>query len=218
LCIARGVAGQARHQATTFGVRPVARASNLVTTAPRCEPLLYESSMEDIMTRVALAAIACGLVLLTAPALAQDAAPVMPPPTESGRYAFERVPEGFMRLDRHTGHVSLCAQRAAGWTCSAVADERAALESEIGRLQGEVGRLQSEVCALRKELLARGPTPGDGKTESVPPVAGAPDKAPETPRMPTDADIERVKSFIENVWRRLVEMMANMQRDMQRKS
>ena len=36
--------------------------------------------------------------------------------------------------------------------------------------------------------------------------------------MPSDAELDRVMGFIEKVWRRLVEMMVDLQRDMQRKS
>jgi hypothetical protein len=36
--------------------------------------------------------------------------------------------------------------------------------------------------------------------------------------VPSDAELDRVLSFMERVWRRLVEMMADLQRDMQRKS
>lgn len=158
------------------------------------------------MTRVALAAIVSGLVLVAGPASTQEMAPGMPPAPEPGRYAFERVPDGIMRLDRQTGQMSLCGHGSTGWTCKAVADERAALENEIGRLQ-------IEIASLRKELLARSQPP-DPKADPVPPTANA----PETPRMPTDADLERVRTFVEGIWRRLVEMMANVQREMQRKS
>jgi hypothetical protein len=78
-----------------------------------------------------------------------------------------------------------------------VPDERAALESEIGRLQRESG-------ALKKDMLARGlPLPGG--------VASAPSatqrelnlKVP----LPSDAEIDRVMSAFEKMWRRLVDMM-----------
>ncbi len=175
------------------------------------------------MRRVALVAVVSGLSLLSGAGFAQEAAPTMPPAPEPGRYAFERVPDGIMRLDRQTGHVTLCGHGGSGWTCKAVADERAALENEIGRLQSEIGRLQIEIATLRKDLLARSQPPAEPKQEAkpdsktadpVPPTANA----PETPRMPTDADLERVRTFVEGIWRRLVEMMANVQREMQRKS
>ena len=76
------------------------------------------------------------------------------PDSENGRYAFNQVSDGMLRLDTRTGQVSLCAKKDAGWACNAVPDERQALESEIARLQRENG-------VLKKDMLARGlPLPG----------------------------------------------------------
>jgi len=97
------------------------------------------------MLRVAFAALGVGLVVAPLVALAQTP----PPDSENGRYSFNQVPEGLLRLDGRTGQVSLCDKRAAGWSCQAVPDERNALEAEINRLQ-------SETAKLKKELIARG--------------------------------------------------------------
>jgi hypothetical protein len=102
-----------------------------------------------------------------------------------------------LRLDTRTGAASICARKDAGWACNSVPDERQALENEIARLQGENG-------ALKKEMLARGlPLPGG--------VASAPSvnqrelnlRVP----LPSDAEIDRVMSAFERVWRRLQEMV-----------
>ena len=78
----------------------------------------------------------------------------MPGESDDARYSFNRVDEGYLRLDGRTGQVSLCTRRPAGWACQTVADDRAALEAEIARLQGEN-------AALKKEMLARKlPLPG----------------------------------------------------------
>jgi hypothetical protein len=85
--------------------------------------------------------------------------------------------------------------------------ERVALEAEIARLQ-------SDNAALKKELVARGlPLPSGVKSE--PPPAKV-----ERPRLqlPNDADFDRVMGFIEKVWRRLVEMIVNVQRDVWKKT
>ncbi len=92
-------------------------------------------------------------------------------------------------------------------------DERAALEETIGRLQGDN-------AALKKELLAKGMALPSG-VKADPPAAKetGKDKPADSPsvKVPSDADMERVLGFIEKVWRRLVEMMVDLQRDMQRK-
>jgi hypothetical protein len=133
---------------------------------------------------------------------------VPPGATENGRYAFYRVRESFMRLDTRTGQVSQCGWSATGWACQAVPNERTALESEIARLQ-------SENAALKKELFARGMALPNG-VKSDPPLARAPDAKPDA-KGPTEAELDRVLGFMEKVWRRLVEMMAELQRDIQRK-
>jgi len=122
--------------------------------------------------------------------------------------------EGFIRLDGRTGQLAQCGWSAAGWSCKAVPDERAALESEISRLQ-------RENAALKKSLLARGlDLPGGVKPDAPAakdgtPGAKAPDAAPE---LPTEAELDRAIAFVKRVWRRLVEMMVDLQRDIQRKS
>ena len=126
---------------------------------------------------------------------------------DDNRYSFKRVDEGYLRLDGRTGQVSLCTRRAVGWACQAVPDERVALEGEIARLQGEN-------AALKKELLAHDlPLPGVVKPEPQ-------EIKPQEPSLPLpDAtDLNKLKSFIENVWRRLVEMIATLQKDMLRKT
>jgi hypothetical protein len=144
------------------------------------------------MRRLLVAFVA--LAALAVPALAQSV-----PDSENGRYAFSQVPDGMLRLDTRTGAVSLCGKQAAGWSCAAVPDERSALESEIARLQRENG-------TLKKEMIARGvPLPGN--------VTGLP-MAPADQRelqlkvpLPSDAEIDRVMSAFERMWRRLVDMV-----------
>ena len=128
------------------------------------------------------------------------------PQSDDSRYTFNRIDDAYLRLDGRTGQVSICAQRPAGWACQAVPDERAALEAEIARLQ-------AENAAVKKELIARNlPLPGTVKPEA--PAAG-----PDEPRLqlPNDADLNKVMNFVEKVWRRLLEMMATVHKDLLKK-
>jgi hypothetical protein len=129
------------------------------------------------------------------------------PDSDDARYTFNRIDDGYLRLDGRTGQVSICARRSAGWACQAVPDERAALEAEIARLQ-------AENVAVKKELIARNlPLPGTVKPDSPP---GNSDDS--RLQLPNDADLNKVMNFIEKVWRRLVEMIATLQKDMLKKS
>jgi hypothetical protein len=138
-------------------------------------------------------------------ALAAASAQTATPDSENGRYSFNPVAEGVLRLDTRTGQVSQCSRSDAGWVCKAVPDERSALETEIARLQGEN-------ATLKKELLARGlPVPG------VPSPPAAKPGDPEL-KLPSDAEVDKVISFLEKVWRRLIEMGKEVQKDVERKN
>ena len=152
----------------------------------------------------AIFAILGGLLFVSAPAQAHDPAPE----TENGRYSFNRIEDGFLRLDRRTGQVSLCDRRAVGWACQAIPDDRTALESEIMRLQ-------NENAALRTELLARNLPPPGGRDYAQKDAQIAKRDEPAL-RLPSDEDLERVKIFVEKAWRRLVEVMVNIQKDVLR--
>ncbi|MBV8109863.1 MAG: hypothetical protein JO012_08865, partial [Hyphomicrobiales bacterium] len=81
-------------------------------------------------------------------------------------------------------------------------------------LEAEIARLQGENTAVKKELLARNlPLPGTVKPE--PPAA-----EPQEPRLqlPHDVDLNKVMNFVEKIWRRLVEMIATLQKDMLKKT
>src|SRR3954454_1406418 len=57
--------------------------------------------------------------------------------TENGRYSMTPVQDGFLRLDTRTGAVAMCRVVNGAPECRLAAEERAALENEIGRLQAE---------------------------------------------------------------------------------
>jgi hypothetical protein len=129
------------------------------------------------------------------------------PEATDGRFVFHRVQDSFVRLDSRTGQVSLCSRRTVGWTCQVAPDDRNVLE-------GEISRLRNDNAVLKKELLARGlPLPGGLK--GAPPTAGDESKSL---KLPTEADMERVMTFIEKAWRRLVEMIENLQKDVMKKT
>jgi hypothetical protein len=114
------------------------------------------------------------------------------------------VPDGVLRLDTRTGQISQCSRSDAGWACKVVPDERSALETEIARLQGEN-------ATLKQELLARGiPVPGVSNPSG--PKSGKP-----ALKLPSDAEVDKVISFLERVWRRLIEMGQNVQKDVEKK-
>jgi len=150
------------------------------------------------MTRIGLFVLAFAAVLATSSARAQGG-----PENEDSRFTFHRTDDGYLRLDGRSGQVSICARRSTGWACQVVPDERAALEAEIARLQ-------SDNVALKRDLLSRNlPLPGGIRPEA-PIVRG---DEPQIP-LPSDAELNRVMTFMEKVWRRMVEMIVATQKDM----
>src|SRR5262245_35022293 len=135
--------------------------------------------IRHVLARHVLAVAAAAAALSAPAALAQG-------PDEDKRYQFNQVADGYLRLDLKTGQVSLCNRRDIGWSCVAVADDRAAFDSEIARLQGENG-------ALKKALLDRGlPLPGGVRPDpqATPPAAAtAPVARNDNPdlKLPSDA-------------------------------
>jgi hypothetical protein len=170
--------------------------------------------------------------------------PGQPPDFNKPRFAFHRTDSGFLRLDLFTGAVASCSRNAADWTCIPGRDEQAALDREIEQLKRDNAILKNTLLEhgvpLPNDMKADAPlfppaAGGGGKgsgasaapeavlrpPQTVPPTApeaapsaksGEPDHASRE-----DAEVERIMVVMEKVWRRLVEMMMNIQRDLQKK-
>jgi len=139
------------------------------------------------------------LAVTLAGALIAPAAHAQTPEAEdTTRYQFNRVEDGYLRLDLKTGQVSLCSRRPVGWACQSVPDDRAAYDSEIARLQGEN-------AALKKAMLDRGQSLPGGVTSDAPAARGDRDL-----KLPSHADVDRMVTAVEKVWRRLVEMLMSL--------
>jgi hypothetical protein len=164
------------------------------------------------------------------------------PDAENGRYTLSPVADGVVRLDTRTGAVSTCNNGDTGWACYSVPDERAALDAEIGRLQAdsekskteleesrteleksrtELEKSKTELEKLKTELAAREPAVTGKIDEALPktdqlkkpePKVAERERRIEIP-LPSDRDMDRMMSFIEQAWRRLVEMANRMQKD-----
>lgn len=132
------------------------------------------------------------------------------PDSENGRYTFSPTADGVMRLDTKTGTVSNCSNSAAGWACYAVPDERKALDEEIGRLQAENEKLKAQLALRDPAAAAKGSDKGADKPAS--PNTAENQRKIEIP-LPSDQDMDRVVSFLQRAWKRLVDMANQMQKD-----
>ncbi len=136
------------------------------------------------------------------------------PDGENGRYVLSPVSDGVIRLDTRTGSVSTCSNSGAGWACYAVPDERAALDAEIGRLQAENENLKGQLSAREPTVSGKidEPLPKADSLKKPEPKIAEGERKIEIP-LPSDRDMDRMMSFLEQAWRRLVEMANRMQKD-----
>jgi hypothetical protein len=129
------------------------------------------------------------------------------PENAEGRFTFGRMSDGYVRLDNRTGQVSFCSKRTVGWTCQLAPEDRGVFENEITRLQ-------EENATLKKELLTNGlALPGSMKNE----VPMAQNDRPSF-TMPSDEQIDRMKGMVGKAWRRLVDLISTLQKDVLKKS
>jgi hypothetical protein len=165
-------------------------------------------SPSKFVTSISAVAVVLGLG-----AIAAVAAQPMPD-AENGRYALSPVADGVIRLDTRTGAVSTCSNGGAGWACYAVPDERAAMDAEIGRLEADNEKLKAQLA--EREPVVTGkidePLPKTDSLKKPEPKAADGERKIEIP-LPSDRDMDRMMSFLERAWQRLVEMANRMQRD-----
>jgi hypothetical protein len=218
-----------------------ARSLTRLATGDIMGPILYVIAILAMIPRPLLAQE--NSVEMPSQAPRPQVQPSQPPDFGNPRFVFHRSDGAFLRLDLVTGAVASCSQNAADWTCVPGRDERAALDHEIARLQRDNAALKNALLEhgvpLPNGMKADAPTlpsatggggsrgaPVPAETiprppQTVPPAASAPPpsaKSGEPDRASReDAEIERIMTIMEKVWRRLVEMMTNIQRDLQKK-
>jgi hypothetical protein len=136
------------------------------------------------------------------------------PDTENGRYALQAVTDGVIRLDTRTGAVSTCSNNGNGWACYAVPDERNALDVEIGRLQADNERLKAQLAAREPPVTGKidEPLPKTDSLKKPEPKIAEGERKIEIP-LPSDRDMDRMMSFLEQAWRRLLDMANRVQKD-----
>jgi hypothetical protein len=168
-----------------------------------------------------------GLVAAGMVAFGAGLAPADPmPDSENGRYALSPITDGVLRLDTRTGAVSTCTNtNGNGWACYVVPDERAALDTEIGRLEADNEKLKAQLAARDQappKIDEPKITESLPKGDSLKPLPAEPKVAEgqrkiEIPRieipLPSDRDMDRMMTALEQAWRRLVDMANRMQKD-----
>jgi hypothetical protein len=116
-------------------------------------------------------------------ALAVSATTAFLPPAMAqtpGRFTFQPVEGGMMRLDTETGHVSHCTKAGDSFACRSVADDRTAMQDEIDRLKRENEQLR----------LSAGKPANPGVTGRL--------------QLPSEEDIDKAMGLFEKMMRRMM--------------
>ncbi len=162
------------------------------------------------------------------------------------RFTLTPVDNGFLRLDSESGQVSFCSMQSGSWTCQAASEKKPALDNQISglqddvaalkkmkadisalqdglasvkSLQSEIVRLRDDVAALKKEIVAlQEPPPPRPPADLTPPGEKGSDV---TIKLPTREEMARASALIQetinDTWRRFVDMINSVQKDMMRK-
>lgn len=132
-------------------------------------------------TGLKVLAAAAPLALFAIPAIAQDDA----------RYQMEKTADGFIRLDKQTGDMSICKEQAGQLVCRASADDKASLADEIGRIDGRLAKIEEKLTAMEKSGISS----GDG--------------------MPTDEEFEKTMGYMEKFFRRFMGVVKDLNEEPQ---
>ncbi len=124
------------------------------------------------MRAIATVVAAIAMSLAGAEVFAQD---------DPDRYTLEKTEKGYVRMDRRTGEMSLCEERAGQLVCKLAADERAAFQADTERLEAAVEALEERVAKLESGLTAKL------------------DQA-----LPTEEEFEKTMSYMERFLRRFM--------------
>jgi hypothetical protein len=120
----------------------------------------------------------------------------------NGRFVMTPVEGGFLRMDSHTGAVSMCQRTGGKWACETVADDRRALDKELERLGAENRELSGTVRRLEERL-------------ALPDGEGRDRRADKTPRLqlPSEEEVDRALGYMQRLMRKFKDKMRELESD-----
>lgn len=130
------------------------------------------------------------LAVLIASLAVAAALPASAVAQETDRYTLERSGDGYVRMDRRTGEMSICSERSGQLVCKIAADERSAFQDEVDRLQERLAGLEKRVAEL--ETVRR-----------IDPEA----------LLPTDEQFEKSLGYMERFFRRFMDIVRDFDKD-----
>ncbi|WP_409562391.1 hypothetical protein RLW55_00160 [Hyphomicrobium sp. B1] len=148
------------------------------------------------MTLRATRATMLGLSIL--PILA--AASVAEPSGDTAeRFTMSPVEGGFLRLDKQTGAVAMCAKSGNEWACKSVDDQTTNTPADkLSRLESENHDLKARVKELEEMIETRPP----GVPSPPGPLADAPPPDDKV-QLPTDEEVDQALDYISRVYKKI---------------
>lgn len=121
----------------------------------------------------------------------------------SGRYSMSPAADGgFVRLDKQTGAMSLCAKKADQWACEPMADSQQALRTENEKLAAENKSLKEQVKGMEEVFgLHDEKKPSDGTGPSA------------ELKLPSEQDVDQAFDYLERMMKKFRERMKRLEDD-----
>jgi hypothetical protein len=109
------------------------------------------------------------------------------------------VDGGFLRLDKQTGAVAMCAQTGSAWACTPVEDHTpiGTTPTDVARLKEENKELKGRVESLEKMLATARPL--------------TPEERPDNKlQLPTDQEVDQALDYLERVYKKVRDRMRDL--------
>jgi hypothetical protein len=127
---------------------------------------------------------------IVASALLIAAFPLSAGAQDTDRYTLEKSADGYVRMDRKTGEMSICAERSGQLVCRLAADERSAYQDQVDRLQERLSDLEKRVAEMETAPRLK--------------LDGA---------LPSEEDFEKSLGYMERFFRRFMDIVKDFDKD-----
>ncbi len=156
--------------------------------------------------------VAAFVAVLPQPGFAQETTPL----TQAGpRYEIKEQGDGFVRLDKQTGEMSICSVSGKNLSCRVGAEEREAYENELSLLRERIEAVEKQMMAFSNDAPA-GAKKQDRITGIVP---GTPEPVPPSPDSTleeTQKELDRAMDFATKAMRKFFDAIRDMRLEMEK--
>jgi hypothetical protein len=106
------------------------------------------------------------------------------------RFTLERTPNGYVRMDRQTGEMSICQDNAGQLVCKPATEESSAPQDKIDRLETKLSDIEKRIATLERGSII--------KPEAV---------------LPSEEQFEKSLGYMERFFRRFMDIVRDFERD-----